>query len=227
MKSVAAIAGLFAVILVPLLVASVAQARDADEPPVIYGEYLEARTCDVWTGPCFSNSELNTRGEFAVLGWAVERGTYAGQDLSGLKIAAALRAQGTLMSRGEGEVKTIVYVDKKADEAQAKALLAMARQLACKYFTNVLDIRKSEIRYKRDGEMATLEIKKVLKIRTQALHVHGDSVCGNEEVAYPSLAKTDKSRCAKTVEHFFGGHGLRAVWSDPFKRSAMIGSFSL
>ena len=45
----------------------------------------------MWTGPCFANSEINTTGEFAVAGWAIEKGTWAGQDLSGLKIAAAIR----------------------------------------------------------------------------------------------------------------------------------------
>ena len=40
----------------------------------VVGQYLEARTCDVWTGPCFANGEINLRGEHAVMAWAVQRG---------------------------------------------------------------------------------------------------------------------------------------------------------
>ncbi|MBI4584861.1 MAG: DUF1326 domain-containing protein [Planctomycetes bacterium] len=194
--------------------------------PVIAGEYVEARTCDVWTGPCFANSEINTAGEFAIVSWAVSQGSWAGQDLSGLKIAAALRAQGTLTTEGEGKVKAIVYVDEKATPEQANALLSMARTLAKKYFENILEVHKSAISFQREEETATLEIKEVLKIRTKALS-HGDCVCGNEKAAYPSISKLSTSECAKTVEHFFKGQGLQARWSDPFKRSAVIGAFAL
>lgn len=201
--------------------------RAADPAPAIFGEYVEARTCDVWTGPCFSNSELNTTGEFAVLGWAVAKGNWHGQDLGGLKLMAAIRAEGTLMSDGEGKVKTIVFVDRKATEAQAKALIAMGRTLAGKYFKTVIDIRRVDITYRRHEERVTLEVKGMIKIQTRALHAHSDSLCGNEEVAYPSIATTNRSLCAKTIVHYYRGDGLKARWSDPFKRSAMIGTFSL
>ena len=37
----------------------------------ISGDYLESRTCDVWTGPCFANAEMNLGGKQAVLAWKV------------------------------------------------------------------------------------------------------------------------------------------------------------
>ncbi len=194
---------------------------------VVLGEYVEARTCDVWTGPCFSNAELNTTGEFAVLGWSVAKGSWLGQDLAGLKLTAAVRAEGTLMSRGEGAVKTIVFVDRRATDEQARALIALGKKLAGKYFTNVLDVRRADISYTRDDVEVTLEVKDTLKVKTTALSRLGDAHCGNEEVAYPSLASTDAFRCAKTIVHYYRGKGLNARWSDPFKRSAMVGTFSL
>ncbi|MBI5757839.1 MAG: hypothetical protein HZA46_04910, partial [Planctomycetales bacterium] len=38
----------------------------------ITGEYIEARTCDVYTGPCFANGEVGTTGNEAVLAWKVD-----------------------------------------------------------------------------------------------------------------------------------------------------------
>ena len=34
----------------------------------IHGQYVEARTADIYTGPCFSNSEVELTGNLAVLG---------------------------------------------------------------------------------------------------------------------------------------------------------------
>ena len=35
----------------------------------VTGQYLESRTCDVWTGPCFANAEMNLGGKTALLAW--------------------------------------------------------------------------------------------------------------------------------------------------------------
>ena len=45
---------------VALLLAAPAMAQ-------ISGQYLESRTADVYTGPCFANSEVNLTGREAVL----------------------------------------------------------------------------------------------------------------------------------------------------------------
>ena len=212
---------------VALLVAAGSLQAETPKIPVIFGEYVEARTCDVWTGPCFSNGELNTTGEFAIMGWKVANGIWHGQDLGGLKITAAIRARGTIGTESEGKVKSIIYIDNKATKEQGQALIAMVKKLAPNYFKNILDVRRTDISYTRDHDIATLEIKDIIKIQTTALKSHCDTICGNEEVAYPSLGKTDKFHCAKTVAHFFKDDGLKARWSYPFKRSAILGSFSL
>src|SRR5437667_5635757 len=105
-------------------------AMSAGDSPTIQGDYVEARNCDMWTGPCFSNSEINLRGQYAVAGWAVSRGSWEGTALDGLKVAAAFRAEGTLHTDHEGKVIAVVFVDEKATDAQARALLSMARAFA-------------------------------------------------------------------------------------------------
>src|SRR5947207_15042294 len=41
----------------------------------ITGQYLEARTTDVYTGPCFANSDKNLAGQHSVKAWQVDKGT--------------------------------------------------------------------------------------------------------------------------------------------------------
>src|SRR5919108_4891232 len=58
----------------------------------ITGQYIEARTCDVWTGPCFANAEMNLGGKHAILGWKIEKGALDDAQLDGLGVVAVVVA---------------------------------------------------------------------------------------------------------------------------------------
>ena len=62
----------------------------------IHGDYIEARTADVFTGPCFANSEGGLVGELAVFGWKIDKGSWQGVNLDGLSVVAAIKAKSTL-----------------------------------------------------------------------------------------------------------------------------------
>ena len=112
---------------------------------VVIGEYVEARTCDVWTGPCFANGEMNLRGDQAVLGWTVRKGAWTGVELKDLTIVAAIDAEGTLSTSSEGKVRTVVYIDERATEAQTEALIGLAATLAPKYVKDIVKVEKRKI----------------------------------------------------------------------------------
>src|SRR6516165_6858124 len=81
------------------------------------GRYVEARTCDVWTGPCFANAESNLTGKHAVLGWMVDKGSFDGVSLDGLGIVAVVEASDTLGLKQTGPAKAVLIVDKAATNA--------------------------------------------------------------------------------------------------------------
>src|ERR1700742_119592 len=60
------------------------------------GDYLETRTCDVYTGPCFANGQVGLTGKDAIMAWSIDRGTYEGVPLAGLKVVAVTTASDTL-----------------------------------------------------------------------------------------------------------------------------------
>src|SRR5688572_8929131 len=60
------------------------------------GDYIEARTADVFTGPCFANAEVDAVGNLAVFGWKVNAGTWEGVKLDGLSVVGVVKAQNTL-----------------------------------------------------------------------------------------------------------------------------------
>jgi hypothetical protein len=197
----------------------------ANDPPVIRGEYIEARTCDVWTGPCFANGEINLLGKNAVAGWIVTKGSWGGIALDGLKVAAALSAQGTLHTANEGKVTAVLFVDEKASPSQAKALVEMARELAPKHLGTVARTERCAISFTREGLEGALAVGDVAKIKCTAFCAC-DRVCCNEEKAYPSISGSARVDCAKTLENEYRGPGLDSTWSDPIKRGSMLGTFA-
>src|SRR5438034_11207874 len=98
-----------------LLVAGTAQAAG------ISGQYVEARTCDVWTGPCFANAEMNLGGKHAVMGWKVDKGEFDNVSLDGLGIVAVVAASDTLGLQQTGKSKAVLIVDSRANAAQTAA----------------------------------------------------------------------------------------------------------
>src|SRR5438128_10977580 len=87
----------------------------------ITGQYIEARTCDVWTGPCFANAEMNLAGKHAILGWKVEQGTFDHVALDGLGVVAVVAASDTLGLKQTGLARAVLIVDRRASAAQRQA----------------------------------------------------------------------------------------------------------
>jgi hypothetical protein len=210
----------------------------------IRGDYVEARTADVFTGPCFSNAEVFIYGNQAVMAWKVTEGSFDGVDLSGLSVAAAVRGTTTFsVDKPEG-ARAVLIVDEKADSRQRDALVAMARSLAGSRLGNVAEVRTARISLKVEAHsMADMTVPAaghgmphaprasfwaagLAKIVTRPLD-DNDHFCGNEEVAYPPLSRNVTALPAYTLGHEFKGEGLNTVWDDPNCRSSFVGHFSL
>ena len=195
----------------------------------IRGDYAEARTCDVWTGPCFANGEINISGDHAVLAWSITEGSFGGVALDGLKVVAALDAQGTFGSGTEGKVRAVLFLDRRANERQRKALTGLVRKLAPKWTKNIVRTAVEPIVFRKSGSRVEVEVgrKGVVKLVTAPLMAHCDKICGNETQYYPALTKVKDSSCAKSVTHRYHGSTLGLQWSDPGARSAVVGRFEL
>src|SRR5579864_3518564 len=72
------------------------------------GSYLEARTTDVYTGPCFANSDMNLTGKDAILAWKVDRGSLGDVSLDGLTVVAVVSASDTLGQDQTGAAKAVL-----------------------------------------------------------------------------------------------------------------------
>jgi hypothetical protein len=195
------------------------------------GDYLETRTCDVYTGPCFANGEVGLTGNDAMMAWNIERGSYDGVKLAGLKVMVVTTASDTLGFGGTLTVKpknirSTVIVDERATPAQHDALVSFATRYA-RHSGKIVKVVKAPIEMKLDhfSLEGTLKAGKFAEISTRKLH-KGDCVCSNEVTFYPPLNEVKNAVPAYTVVGNFAGPGLGTNWSNPGTRSAFLASFS-
>ena len=213
-----------------LLVAAAAFAASATNARAdgVTGQYIEARTCDVWTGPCFANAEMNLGGKHAVLGWKVDKGTFSAARLDGLGIVAVIAASDTLGLQQTGASKAVLLVDERADAAQRAALIKFAKTQAGSLLANVVAVQSSKVDLDvcgcAEGGCGKLKAGPA-HIETRCLDDKHDKICGNESAFYPPLSKAVKVRAAMAVEHSYTGKGVNETWSDGGRRGAYLGSF--
>jgi hypothetical protein len=195
----------------------------------ITGKYIEARTCDVWTGPCFANAEVNLSGKHAVLGWKVDKGTLDRVRLDGLGVVAVVAATDTLGTRQAGTPRAVLIVDKRANTAQRAALVRLARKLGGALLRNVVRVDSARVDLDicpcAEGGCATLRAG-AATIATRCINAHHDKVCGNESAFYPPLVRNVKVQPALAVEHSYTGKGVKETWNEPGRRGAYLGTFA-
>jgi hypothetical protein len=197
----------------------------------IHGQYVEARTADIYTGPCFANSEVELTGNLAVLGWKIEKGAWKGVSLDGLSVMGVVRSDNTLgdyMHPDVENARAVIIVDERATPEQRMALAQFAKQMGGDLLTNVVRTDARPITFS-SGDMHSRQAKMVAgelaKVETRALE-ETDKICHNEEVWYKPLTQLDHAMAAYTVEQSYHGKGLNTTWSYPGKRSAYVGTFS-
>ena len=197
----------------------------------ISGSYLEVRSCDVYTGPCFANAEMGLTGKEGILVWSVQHGSWQGIPLDGLNVIAVLKTDGTL-----GDVhyqpqsgKAVLIVDAKATAAQKDALSGLAQSMAGALIKDVVSVKALPIQAEL-GTCAKSGCSKVkagdyVEVSTRCM-ASKDHVCGNESTFYPPLTPVQNAMPAYTELAAFHGPGLGLTWESTCQRSAFLAAFS-
>lgn len=194
----------------------------------ISGEYVEARTAEVFAGGCIMNSEAETMGRQAVMAWKIDRGSYQGVSLDGLAILAAVSGDRNLGMREMGgeapqHVQAAFVVDARATDAQREALVAMARDLSRGVVGEVVSVTPAPITYRDDNDRVAIAAPDVqLTVSKQLKH---DPSCGAMQWFRP-LTTVRQGALGVAEAHAFSGSGLGTKWSDPNKRSAFFAKFT-
>lgn len=195
------------------------------------GYYLEARTCQVYTGPCFANGEVGLAGKDAVMAWNIQSGSVQGEDLTDLNVIVVLQASHTLGFYGIDGVdaaRSIILVDERATSRQRDALVRFAQQQSGKAGHDVRRIHDVPMTIElnthalsgrvRAGDWVNLVMRKANP---------GDCICSNEAAYYPPLARVEHFAPGVTIDGEVTARGLGRRWTIPDSRSAYLATFAL
>jgi hypothetical protein len=192
----------------------------------VSGQYVEARTAEIFTGGCVMGSEAETMGKQAVLAWKVDRGSVNGVSVDGLAVVAALAGDVNLgiheIGGATATVRSVLYVDERANPVQRMALVSLANDLTTRIGT-IVQVQPAPITFTDAGQTIHVATSNVaLDVTKEIAH---DPSCGAQQWFTP-LAATDHSHMGQTDQNAFTGASLGTKWSDPNKRSAFFGTFS-
>ena len=195
----------------------------------ITGTYLESRTCQVYTGPCFANAEMGLTGKEAMMAWNIETGRQNDIDLAGLSVVMLLAGNETLGFRGMNdpqELKSAIIVDAKATAKQREALIAFAKEHSGRAGKAVVRVDAVPITMSLDSVELRGELKAgdVVNLTTRKAKP-GDCICSNEVQFYPPLAEINRFAAGVATAAECQAKGLGTSWSTPESRSAYMGEF--
>ena len=215
-----------------LLMLAAGSVLAAKQPaPGISGGYLEVRSCDVYTGPCFANGEMGLAGKEAVMVWAVREGSWNGVALDGLNVIAVVKTDGTMgnLRYEPRSGPAVLITDAKADARQKGALADFAKTMAGKLIKNVVDVKTAKMDVAigtcSKAGCASVKAGDLVEISTRCFG-DKDHVCGNEDTFYPPLTDVNDAAPAFAETASFKGTGLDLTWELVGKRSAFLAAFA-
>jgi hypothetical protein len=210
------------------LVALVASPLAAGSKGSVVGDYVEARSAEVFVGGCQLGNEGEAGGRQAVMAWRVDQGRYAGVPLDGLTVVAAVSADTNLGyhelgGRRPSRVRAAVMVDERATPAQRTALVSLVRSLSRGLVSDVVEVRPVPIVFTRDATHVSVSAGAAqLDVAT---HMDHDPYCGAMQW-YTPLAAMSRSAMGVTLKVGYLGRALGTRWQQEDRKSAFYGTFA-
>ena len=139
----------------------------------IEGDYFEGCNCDSIC-PCSFFADPDKGFCDATAAWHIQKGYYDNTQLDGLNAVAVFHAPGNMFTGPK--MKMAIYIDEKADSAQAEALKKILSGQAGGFFSALpnligenLGIRSIPIEFGIDGKRRWVRIPKLLELEIEGV----------------------------------------------------------
>src|SRR5438552_8573517 len=190
----------------------------------ISGDYVEARTCNVYTGACHANGEAVTTGREAILAWNIKSGKADGVNLAGLNAVAVVTADDNL-AKSAAQHRTVLYVDSRASDAQRAAL---ASALVARYgstFGQIVAVNAAPISFAKDGLDYTVRIPGAAYVKTTRFAC---SHCVMPHAVWyePFVPLKSSIVASAAVNEFKGDAKMPQSWRSVDENSSFVGEFA-
>lgn len=199
----------------------------------VRGTYLEARNAEIYASHCFANSELNLRGDLAVMAWQIDKGAVNEVSLDGLGVIAMVRASGTLGDpfTSPYPAKAVLIFDERANSEQRAALESFVKEAGGRLVETIVHTETAPIDLSFDGSIhqlkATLTAGDLVKVRTRPVRA-SDSLCHLDDLYYTPLVKLDHAMAAFSIQtSLHAEEGLSTRFDGVNRSNAYLGTFTM
>jgi hypothetical protein len=191
----------------------------------VQGAYLEARTADLYGGPCTGSGD--TDANEAILAWRVDEGAWNGVPLAGLSVVVVLRFDDPLGAGESQGARSVILVDSTAAPEQHAALEELARDSAARVLGEVVRVESAPIQLAVEPSraLARLSVGQLAELATRPFN-RLDPLCGDETLAAPPLAAGVDASPAVALRNSFRSDTLGAPWQVANRRGAFVGTFT-
>jgi hypothetical protein len=209
--------------LVSLLCALPLAAVDA---PAVSGDYVEARSNEVYTCGCLFSGQMTTAGREAILAWRITRGVYQGTPLAGVKVAAVVVGDANL-SAYDGARRTALYVDESASDAQLQAIVALWQREYSQALGKIATVHRVPISFTQQGEAVRLSIPNLVEVQARKARLPEDAHPGSF-LWYQPFVPLRNSSLATALDYEYSGMDFQHQWQDLMPSiNGYLGEFAL
>lgn len=191
--------------------------------PSVSGDYVEARTCSVYTGACHANGERVTAGREAMMAWNFKQGALNGVKIDGLSVVAVIAGTDNL-GQENADRTSVIYVDSRATEEQSKAIADLLESRYGKALGKIAAVKQSPIEFKKSGLEYTVRVPDVAYLKTTSFECHH---CVMPHMTwYDPFVELKSSIIAKaSLNEFKGAAELNTKWRRADENSSFVGEF--
>lgn len=208
--------------VVAALLLTIAAYAQADA--TLFGEYVEARTANVYIGACHANGESVTTGREAMLIWHVQQGMVNGVKLDGLKAVAVVAGNDNL-AWAKTKRRAVIYVDEKATAKQREALANALKEKYAGALGQVIAVKSAPIEFAKNGLEYTVRVPDVAYLKTTRYAC--DHCVMPHNVWYQPFISLKSSLVARAaVSEYKGAPELATRWRRTDENSSYVGEFA-
>ena len=176
----------------------------------IEGEYLEARSVDVYTGACHFGSDYVEGGREATLIWQIESGTWNNVSLSGLTVVAVVSADQNL-DLDQNARRSVLYLDPRATPAQQQVVMDLMQTKRSAVVGQVVAVKKVEINFSKTDLNYKLRVGQLLALNASRFPCY--ECTQPQQIWYHPLEEIDQPTLGKSELYRYQDEVLSVRWN--------------
>jgi hypothetical protein len=198
----------------------------AGDPPAVSGDYVEARSNEVYTCGCLYSGQMTTAGREAILAWRITQGVYQGTPLAGVKVAAVVVGDANLGAY-DGPRRTALYLDSSASDAQLQAIVALWQREYSQALGKIATVHRVPISFTQQDDVVRLSIPNLVEVQARKARLREDAHPGSF-LWYQPFVPLRSSSLATALNYEYSGTDFQHQWQDLMPSiNGYLGEFAL